>query len=116
MFNDRVSGNEMKNCSFMHPLFLVLQFLCFRSNIKHLIFDIAFHHQMKHLEVHQKYCGAHHIFNSRLSVSSSDETLHLMLDVLQDNHQEIHHFHIDHNAPCLLYPPKFCITIVLDFS
>ena len=26
----------------------------------------------------------------------------------------IHHFHIDHNAPCL--PPKFYITIVLDFS
>ena len=25
----------------------------------------------------------------------------------------IHHFHIDYNAPCL--PPKFCITIVLDF-
>ena len=25
----------------------------------------------------------------------------------------IHHFHIDHNAPCL--PPKFYITIVLDF-
>ena len=26
----------------------------------------------------------------------------------------IHHFHIDHNAPCLA--PKLCITIVLDFS
>ena len=25
----------------------------------------------------------------------------------------IHHFHIDHNAPCL--PPKFYRTIVLDF-
>ena len=25
----------------------------------------------------------------------------------------IHHFHIDHNAPCV--PPKFYITIVLDF-
>ena len=24
------------------------------------------------------------------------------------------HFHMDHNAPCL--PPKFCITIVFDFS
>ena len=71
---------------------------------------------MKHLEVHQKYSGAHHIFNSLLSVSSGDETLPLMPDVLQDNHQGIHHFHIDHNAPCLLYPPKFCITIVLDFS
>ena len=27
---------------------------------------------------------------------------------------DIHHFHIDHNAPCL--PPKLCITIVLEFS
>ena len=27
----------------------------------------------------------------------------------------IHHFHIDHNAPCL--PPlTFCVTIVFDFS
>ena len=27
---------------------------------------------------------------------------------------EIHHFHINHNATCLL--PQFCITIVFDFS
>ena len=27
----------------------------------------------------------------------------------------IHHFHIDHNASCLP-PPKFCITIVSNFS
>ena len=26
----------------------------------------------------------------------------------------IHHFHIDHNAPC--FTPKFCITIVSNFS
>ena len=26
----------------------------------------------------------------------------------------IHHFHIDHNAPCL--PPKVWKSIVLDFS
>ena len=26
----------------------------------------------------------------------------------------IHQFYIDHNAPCLL--PKFCITIIFDFS
>ena len=26
----------------------------------------------------------------------------------------IQHFHIDQNAPCL--PPKFCITIVFNFS
>ena len=29
-------------------------------------------------------------------------------------HLGIHHFHKDHNAPCL--PFKFCITIVFDFS
>ena len=41
-----------------------------------------FHHQMKHLEVCQKYLTARHIFNSLLGVSAGDETLHLMLDVL----------------------------------
>ena len=35
---------------------------------------------MKHLEVRQKYSAARRIFNSLLSVSSSDETLRLMLD------------------------------------
>ena len=37
---------------------------------------------MKHLEVPQKYSAASRIFNSLLSVSSGDETLHLMLDIL----------------------------------
>ena len=37
---------------------------------------------MKHLEVRQKYSAAHCIFNSLLSLSSSDETLRLMLDIL----------------------------------
>ena len=41
-----------------------------------------FHHQMKHLEVRQKYSAARRIFNSLLSVSSGDETLRLMLDIL----------------------------------
>ena len=35
---------------------------------------------MKHLEVRQKYSAARRIFNSLLSVSSGDETLHLMFD------------------------------------
>ena len=34
-------------------------------------FDRVFHHQMKHLEVRQKYSVARRIFNSLLSVSSS---------------------------------------------
>ena len=37
---------------------------------------------MKHLEVRQKYSAARRIFNSLLSVSSGDETLHLMFDIL----------------------------------
>ena len=44
--------------------------------------DTVFHHQMKHLEVHQKYSAARRIFNSLLGVSSGDETLHLMFDIL----------------------------------
>ena len=34
-------------------------------------FDRVFRHQMKHLEVRQKYSAARRIFNSLLSVSSS---------------------------------------------
>ena len=37
---------------------------------------------MKHLEVGQKYSAARRIFNALLSVSSGDETLRLMLDIL----------------------------------
>ena len=37
---------------------------------------------MKQLEVRQKYSAARRIFNSLLSVSSGDETLRLMLDIL----------------------------------
>ena len=46
-------------------------------------FDTVFHHQMKHLEVCQKYSTACCIFfNSLLGVLSGDETLCLMLDIL----------------------------------
>ena len=44
-----------------------------------------FHHQMKHLEVRQKYSAARRIFNSLLGVSSGDETPHLMFDILLEN-------------------------------
>ena len=40
---------------------------------------------MKHLEVRQKYSAARLIFNSLLGVSSGDETLHLMFDILHEN-------------------------------
>ena len=39
---------------------------------------------MKHLEVRQKYSAARRIFNSLLGVSSGDETLHLMFDILHE--------------------------------
>ena len=38
---------------------------------------------MKHLEVRQKYSAARRIFNSLLGVSSGDETLRLMFDILR---------------------------------
>ena len=50
---------------------------------KYQTFDTVFHHQMKHLEVRQKYSAARRIFNSLLGVSSGDETLHLMFDILR---------------------------------
>ena len=38
-----------------------------------------------YLEVRQKYSAARRIFNSLLGVSSGDETLHLMFDILLQN-------------------------------
>ena len=55
---------------------------------KYQTFDTVFHHQMKHLEVRQKYSAARRIFNSLLGVSSGDETLHLMFDILRVNQLE----------------------------
>ena len=49
---------------------------------KYHAFDTVFHHQMKHLEVRQKYSAVRRIFNSLLDFSSGDETLHLMLGIL----------------------------------
>ena len=40
---------------------------------------------MEHLKVRRKYSAARRIFNSLLSVSSGDETLRLMLDILLEN-------------------------------
>ena len=49
---------------------------------KYQTFDTVFHHQMKHLEVRQKYSAARRFFKSLLGVPSGDETLHLMFDIL----------------------------------
>ena len=51
---------------------------------------------MKHLEVRQKYSAARRIFNSLLGVSSGDETLRLMLDIL---HPISSQFYITLNIP-----------------
>ena len=45
-----------------------------------------FHRQMKHLEVRQKYSATRRIFNSVLGVSSGDETLPLMFDILRQKY------------------------------
>ena len=50
---------------------------------KYQTFDTVFHHQMKHLEVRQKYYAARHIFNSLLGSSSGGEILRLTLDILE---------------------------------
>ena len=49
---------------------------------KYQTFDTVFHHQMKHLEVRQKYSAVRRIFNSLLSVSSGDEMLCPMLNII----------------------------------
>ena len=54
---------------------LIFASLVFSSKV------ILFYHQMKHLEVRQKYPAACRIFNSLLGVSSGDKTLRLMLDI-----------------------------------
>ena len=46
--------------------------------------NTVFHHQMKHLEVRQKYSGTRRIFSSFLGVSSGDETLRLMFDIVRN--------------------------------
>ena len=48
---------------------------------KYQTFDTVFYHQMKHLEVRQKYSAARRIFNSLFGVSSGDETLCRMFDI-----------------------------------
>ena len=80
MFNECIWKSDEKLLSFaslISPCKIFFFFL--RSNIK---YSTVFHHQIKHLEVHQKFSAAGRIFNSLLGVSSGDETLRLMLDIL----------------------------------
>ena len=72
----------MKNCSVFASLISPSKMILFEK--KYQTFDTVSHHQMKHLEVRQKYSAARRIFNSLLGVSSGDETLRLMFDILHE--------------------------------
>ena len=78
MFNECLE--IMKNCSVFASLISPSKMILFEK--KYQTFDTVFHQQMKHLEVRQKYSAARRIFNSLLGVSSGDETLRLMFDIL----------------------------------
>ena len=73
----------MKHCLVFASLISPSKMILFEK--KYQTFDTVFHHQMKHLEVRQKYSATRRIFNSLLGVSSGDETLRLMFDILLQN-------------------------------
>ena len=75
----------MKHCLVFASLISPSKMILFEK--KYQTFDTVFHHQMKHLKVRQKYSAARRIFNSLLGVSSGDETLHLMFDILLESIQ-----------------------------
>ena len=77
----------MKHCLVFASLISPSKMILFEK--KYQTFDTVFHHQMKHLEVRQKYSAARRIFNSLLGVSSGDETLHLMFDILHKSLRRI---------------------------
>ena len=58
----------MKHCLVFASLISPSKMILFEK--KYQTFDTVFHHQMKHLEVRQKYSAARRIFNSLLGVSS----------------------------------------------
>ena len=61
-----------------------------KSDEKLLIFASLISPSKMIFEVRQKYSAARRIFNSLLGVSSGDETLHLMFDILLQNSLIIH--------------------------
>ena len=64
------------------PVVFSTLFSVFHLVMKHCISCLIYY--MKHLEVRRKYSAARRIFNSLLGVSSGDETLHLMFDILHE--------------------------------
>ena len=94
----------MKHCLVFASLISPSKMILFEK--KYQTFDTVFHHQMKHLEVRQKYSAARRIFNSLLGVSSGDETLHLMFDILLD--------HFLNNVPTSSFYRLMVIILVLS--
>ena len=74
---------------------------------KYQTFDTVFHHQMKHLEVRQKYSATRRIFNSLLGVSSGDELLRLMFDILLEIPIDLQQLNI------IMVLPAFPFTFLL---
>ena len=91
----------MKHCLVFASLISPSKMILFEK--KYQTFDTVFHHQMKHLEVRQKYSAARRIFNSLVGVSSGDETLHLMFDIL-------------HNKPLNILPGRGYRRIIGGFG
>ena len=60
----------MKHCLVFASLISPSKMILFEK--KYQTFDTVLHHQMKHLEVRQKYPAVHRVFKSLLSVSSGD--------------------------------------------
>ena len=54
------------------------------------------------------------LFNSRELSLLHVHVMYKITGIKNYWYPEFHHFHIDHNAPC--FPPKFCITVVSNFS
>ena len=95
----------MKHCLVFASLISPPKMILFEK--KYQTFDTVFHHQMKHLEVRQKYSAARRIFNSLLGVSSGDETLHLMFDILLHIASNNFRFHGVSNTKIQPYLLKF---------
>ena len=87
----------MKNCSVFASLISPSKMIL--SENKYQTFDTVFHHQMKHLEVRQKYSAARRIFNSLRGVSSGDETLRLMFDILLEAFSKRYSYTGIHSRP-----------------
>ena len=107
----------MKHCLVFASLISPSKMILFEK--KYQTFDTVFLHQMKHLEVRQKYSAARRIFNSllgvscnisnmRCSVSSPDETPRRELKIRRAaeyflTNFEVFHLVMKHCVECLIF-------------